>query len=107
MVHFCILVALFVATLVQYFITSSSSPGCVFDAIRAVNESNTFYIREPVASKLESDGLSGSNSTCWLKLVTDLQPPETPISLHEQGIVMIVINASFSLIIIVFGLERA
>ncbi|PON82695.1 Zinc finger, DHHC-type, palmitoyltransferase [Trema orientale] len=90
----CAYLLLFVATLVQYFITSSSSPGYVFDAIRAVYESNTIYKRDPVASKQPASskygsvvvtvdssqtGLSGSNSTYWSKLVMDLQPPGTPV----------------------------
>ncbi|EXC35274.1 hypothetical protein L484_026596 [Morus notabilis] len=136
---------LFVATLVQYFITSSSSPGYVIDAIRAVNESNAICKSLSVASKQPApsksgntvvitdssqSAFSGNNLTSWTKLVMDMYPPGTSIrtftcsycnveqdnmviflfvsicSLHEQDTVMIVIDASFSLIIIVFGLEH-
>ncbi|MBA0581615.1 hypothetical protein Gorai_023790 [Gossypium raimondii] len=39
------------ATLVQYFITSSSSPGYVFDVMRAVNETNVICQKSSMASK--------------------------------------------------------
>ncbi|MBA0608201.1 hypothetical protein Godav_020443 [Gossypium davidsonii] len=39
------------ATLVQYFITSSSSPGYVVDVMRAVNETNVIYQKSSMASK--------------------------------------------------------
>ncbi|XP_022775465.1 protein S-acyltransferase 10-like isoform X3 [Durio zibethinus] len=42
---------LFFATLVQYFITSGSSPGYVLDAMRAVNETNVMYKKSSTASK--------------------------------------------------------
>ncbi|MBA0677581.1 hypothetical protein Goari_018980 [Gossypium aridum] len=39
------------ATLVQYFITSSSSPGYVVDVMRAVNETNVICQKSSMASK--------------------------------------------------------
>ncbi|XP_024032828.1 protein S-acyltransferase 10 [Morus notabilis] len=85
---------LFVATLVQYFITSSSSPGYVIDAIRAVNESNAICKSLSVASKQPApsksgntvvitdssqSAFSGNNLTSWTKLVMDMYPPGTSI----------------------------
>ncbi|KAJ7944088.1 S-acyltransferase [Quillaja saponaria] len=87
---------LFVATLVQYFVASLSSPGYVLDAMRAVNERDAVYrktyttSKQPASSKngnfiVTLDGsqlgssLLGSNSTSWSKLVADLYPPGTTI----------------------------
>ncbi|VVA09999.1 PREDICTED: S-acyltransferase [Prunus dulcis] len=91
-----IYLTLFVATLVQYFVTSASSPGFVVDAMRAVNESNTIFRKALVASKQPASSkngnvvvtvegsqmarsLLGSNATSWTKLVMDLYPPGTSV----------------------------
>ncbi|KAK3410548.1 protein S-acyltransferase 10 isoform X1 [Eucalyptus grandis] len=81
---------LFVATLIQYFVTACSSPGYVLDVMRAVNEANAMFTsrfkqRQTASSKnggfvVSSDGdqlgrnLLGSNSTSWSKMVMDLYP---------------------------------
>ncbi|KAB5556723.1 hypothetical protein DKX38_007632 [Salix brachista] len=124
-----------VATLIQYFVTSCSSPGNVLDAMRDVNEKNSLFSkasmlsndysivimfkqRQPASSKNGSliitvegsqseRNIPGSNVTSWTKLVLDMHPPGTSISLHEQSIAMIVIDVFFSLTIIVFGLGYA
>ncbi|XP_021675326.2 protein S-acyltransferase 10 [Hevea brasiliensis] len=87
---------LFVATLVQYFVTSGSSPGYVLDAMRILNEKNAAVSRasmtskQPVSSKNGSvivtvDGSQSgrnpprSNVTSWMKLVLDMYPPGTSI----------------------------
>ncbi|XP_062102729.1 protein S-acyltransferase 10 [Humulus lupulus] len=83
---------LFVATLTQYFITSSSSPGYVIDAIRTLNESNAVYnraavsSRQPASSKqgsvvvsVDSNQTAGNNTTSWSKLVMGMYPPGTTI----------------------------
>ncbi|KAJ7953197.1 S-acyltransferase [Quillaja saponaria] len=87
---------LFVATLVQYFVTSLSSPGYVLDAMRAVNERDAVYrktsttSKQPASSKYGNfvvtvdgsqlgDSLLGSNTTYWSKLVAQLYPPGTTI----------------------------
>ncbi|KAL9461841.1 hypothetical protein AB3S75_004773 [Citrus x aurantiifolia] len=87
---------LFVATLVQYFITSGSSPGYVLDAMRHANERNALFpkisttSKQPASSKngnivITMEGsrpgrsFSGSNATSWTKLVLDLYPPGTSI----------------------------
>lgn len=85
---------LFFATLVQYFITSSSSPGYLIDAMRAVNEQNALFqkasavSKQPASSKNGSlvitvDGkqmgrnVVGSNTTPWSKLVMEMYLPGT------------------------------
>ncbi|XP_022740818.1 protein S-acyltransferase 10-like isoform X4 [Durio zibethinus] len=55
---------LFFATLVQYFVTSGSSPGYVLDAMRAVNETNVIYKKSSMASK-----------TCTCSYCNVEQPP--------------------------------
>ncbi|XVE87499.1 hypothetical protein DITRI_Ditri18aG0122600 [Diplodiscus trichospermus] len=87
---------LFFATLVQYFITSGSSPGYVLDAMRAVNERNVIYKKSSTASKQPASSkngslivtversqsdrhFQGSNPSSWTKLVMDLYPPGTSI----------------------------
>ncbi|XWS45623.1 hypothetical protein CRYUN_Cryun15aG0152400 [Craigia yunnanensis] len=87
---------LFFATLVQYFITSGSSPGYVLDAMRAVNETNVIYkkslmtSKQPASSKNGSlivtvegsqsgRNFQGSNPTSWTKLVMDMYPLGTSI----------------------------
>ncbi|XP_012491456.1 protein S-acyltransferase 10 isoform X2 [Gossypium raimondii] len=83
---------LFFATLVQYFITSGSSPGYVLDAMRAVNETNVICKKSSMAKTASSKNGSlpvegcqsgrnfqGTNSTSWTKLVMDMYPPGTSI----------------------------
>ncbi|CAH9143135.1 unnamed protein product [Cuscuta epithymum] len=82
---------LLIATVVQYFITSSSSPGYVIDAMRAVDEAgalcdSTSGISKQTASskngsvvitidrKQLEKHLLGGNATPWTKLVMDLYP---------------------------------
>ncbi|GMH24543.1 hypothetical protein Nepgr_026386 [Nepenthes gracilis] len=79
---------LFVATLFQYFLTSSSSPGYVLDAMRVVNERDSLLSKaskQPTTSENGSlvitvDGnqlgrsLIGSNATPWTKLVMEMYP---------------------------------
>ncbi|KAL4364279.1 hypothetical protein GQ457_04G022060 [Hibiscus cannabinus] len=89
------LLLLFV-TLVQYFITSGSSPGYVIDVMRASNETNVIYRKSSVASKQSASSktgsldameegfqsgrnFQGSTSASWTKLVMDLYPPGTSI----------------------------
>ncbi|KAF8011392.1 hypothetical protein BT93_J1871 [Corymbia citriodora subsp. variegata] len=86
---------LFVATLIQYFVTACSSPGYVLDVMRAVHEANAMFMnrfkqRQTASSKnggfvVSSDSnqsgrnLLGSNPTSWSKVVMDLFPPGTSI----------------------------
>ncbi|KAI4325782.1 hypothetical protein MLD38_031149 [Melastoma candidum] len=88
---------LFAVTLVQYFITSCSSPGYVIDVMRAVNEQNSLLRnrtkqRQPAASKSGSFVISldgsqsqsggsfvASDTTYWAKMVMDLYPPGTTL----------------------------
>ncbi|GLT30281.1 hypothetical protein SLA2020_050890 [Shorea laevis] len=86
---------LWIATLVQYFLTAGSSPGYVIDAMRAVNERNVTYRRAPLASKQPASSKNGSllvaveggsgtnsqgsNATSWAKLVMDMYPPGTSV----------------------------
>ncbi|KAB2094876.1 hypothetical protein ES319_A02G189900v1 [Gossypium barbadense] len=87
---------LLLATLVQYFITSSSSPGYVVDVMRAVNETNVIYQKSSMASKQPASSqngslnvviegsqsgrnFQGSNPSSWTKLVMDMYPPGTSI----------------------------
>ncbi|TYJ47516.1 hypothetical protein E1A91_A02G195300v1 [Gossypium mustelinum] len=87
---------LLLATLVQYFITSSSSPGYVVDVMRAVNETNVIYQKSSMASKQPASSqngslnvviegsqsgrnFQGSNPSSWTKLVIDMYPPGTSI----------------------------
>ncbi|GMI86321.1 PROTEIN S-ACYL TRANSFERASE 10 [Hibiscus trionum] len=88
--------SLFFATLVQYFITSSSSPGYVVDVMRTFNETNVMYQKsslasiQPASSKNGSlivtvegsqsgRNFQGSNPSSWTKLVMDMYPPGTPV----------------------------
>lgn len=78
---------LFVGTLVQYFVTSGSSPGYVIDAMRAVNERDPLLRAVPLSSKQPATRKSGgvvitidrnpigSSATTWTKLVMDMYPP--------------------------------
>ncbi|KAK6924549.1 Palmitoyltransferase, DHHC domain [Dillenia turbinata] len=79
---------LFVATLVQYFLTAGSSPGYVLDAIRAARSASTS--KQPAASKngglvITIDGsqrgsnVLGSNTSSWTKLVMDMYPPGSSV----------------------------
>ncbi|KAI5581966.1 hypothetical protein POPTR_007G060100v4 [Populus trichocarpa] len=87
---------LFVAALIQYFVTSCSSPGYVLDAMRDLNEKNSLYRRSSMLSKQPASSKSGSfvitvegsqsernipgsNVTSWTKLVLDMYPPGTSI----------------------------
>ncbi|RWR92405.1 protein S-acyltransferase 10 [Cinnamomum micranthum f. kanehirae] len=118
-----IYLVLFAATLFQYFFTSSSSPGYVVDAMKAWNEAHATFTQTPRTSKQTAsskDGslvcpmvvpqlersISGMNSSPWVKQVMNLYPLGLSRSLHGQSIAMTVTNVFFSLIIIVFGLER-
>ncbi|KAM5546926.1 protein S-acyltransferase 10 [Rosa sericea] len=85
--------ALFVITLVQYFVTSGSSPGYVIDAMRTVNEANSIFRKTATVSKQPASSkgsvvvtVEGSqlgrpllkdSGTPWSKLVLDLYPPGT------------------------------
>ncbi|GAB4847599.1 hypothetical protein Ancab_026661 [Ancistrocladus abbreviatus] len=83
---------LFVATLIQYFLTAGSSPGYVLDAMRAVNDRDsllgavTVTSKQPASSKSGKlvvtvdgnqlgRGLIGGSATSWTKLVMDMYPP--------------------------------
>ncbi|KAJ6419711.1 hypothetical protein OIU84_029768 [Salix udensis] len=87
---------LFVVALIQYFVTSCSSPGYVLDAMRDVNEKKSLYRRSSMLSKQPASSKSGSfvitvegsqseintqgsNITSWTKLVLDMYPPGTSI----------------------------
>ncbi|CAA0836795.1 Protein S-acyltransferase 10 [Striga hermonthica] len=83
-------VFLFVATLIQYFITSGASPGFVMDAQKDVDERDASARRSLLASKQPASSKRGSvvitvdgrnyqrgNATAWTKLVMDLYPPGT------------------------------
>ncbi|KAJ8764523.1 hypothetical protein K2173_006263 [Erythroxylum novogranatense] len=81
---------LFVATLVQYFVTAGSSPGYVLDAMRALNESNASHrkpsmiSKQPASSKnggltLDMENQSGRNIISWTKLVLDMYPSGTSV----------------------------
>ncbi|CAN7110506.1 unnamed protein product [Brassica rapa subsp. narinosa] len=60
---------LFSATLLQYFVTSGSSPGYVIDAMRDVDETNAIMYRNaPTTSFIR-----------WQKMVLDLYPPGTSL----------------------------
>ncbi|KAL0332808.1 UNVERIFIED_CONTAM: protein S-acyltransferase 10 [Sesamum calycinum] len=92
-----IYVSLFVATLVQYFVTSGTSPGYVLDAQKAVDETDAIARRTLLASKQPASSQNGSvlitvdgrnhqrgNATAWTKLVMDLYPPGASIRLTED-----------------------
>ncbi|CAO2829470.1 unnamed protein product [Amaranthus hypochondriacus] len=80
---------LFVATLIQYFITSYSSPGYVLDAMRAVNEGHSHATLvtpiQPATSKNGSftipiDGDPPARNligSAWMKLVMNMYPPRS------------------------------
>ncbi|KAJ6413327.1 hypothetical protein OIU84_006172 [Salix udensis] len=87
---------LLVATLIQYFVTSCSSPGNVLDAMRDVNEKNSLFSKASMLSKQTASSkngsliitvegnqsernIPGSNVTSWTKLVLDMHPPGTSI----------------------------
>ncbi|KAJ6907727.1 hypothetical protein NC651_018229 [Populus alba x Populus x berolinensis] len=93
---------LFVATLIQYFVTSCSSPGYVLDAMRDLNEKNSLYRRSSMLSKQPASSksgsfvitvegsrsernITGSNVTSWTKLVLDMYPPGTSIRYAMLG----------------------
>ncbi|KAL3845011.1 hypothetical protein ACJIZ3_002414 [Penstemon smallii] len=81
-------VILFVATLVQYFVTSGTSPGFVLEAQKAIDERDALERRTLLASKQPASSKNGSvfitvdrtnyqrgNASAWTKLVMDLYPP--------------------------------
>ncbi|XP_021668833.1 protein S-acyltransferase 10 isoform X2 [Hevea brasiliensis] len=87
---------LFIATLVQYFVTSGSSPGYVLDAMRALNEKNAVFAKASMTAKqsvsskdgslivtMDESQLGrnplGSNVTSWVKLVLGMYPPGTSV----------------------------
>eukprot|EP00268_Persea_americana_P043219 TRINITY_DN4339_c0_g2_i1.p1 TRINITY_DN4339_c0_g2~~TRINITY_DN4339_c0_g2_i1.p1 ORF type:complete len:401 (+),score=39.06 TRINITY_DN4339_c0_g2_i1:110-1312(+) len=88
-----IYLVLFVATLAQYFITSSSSPGYVIDAMRAWNETQPMINKTSSDSEQSASGRNGSlayhpigghhpgrnvhgmNPTSWGTLVMNVYPP--------------------------------
>lgn len=85
---------LFVATLVQYILTSNSSPGYVLDAMRVVNESDGSVRRKSTASKQPASSKNGSvvitverdqlgrsllGNDAWTKLVMDMYPPGSSV----------------------------
>ncbi|XP_058090731.1 protein S-acyltransferase 10-like isoform X2 [Magnolia sinica] len=89
--YIAIYLALFLATLFQYFFTSSSSPGYVLDAMRAGNETHSTFSRTSATSKqpaLRKNGslnspvdgrqlgrdVPGVNTTSWDKLVMEMYP---------------------------------
>ncbi|KAJ6916520.1 hypothetical protein NC652_019043 [Populus alba x Populus x berolinensis] len=93
---------LFVAALIQYFVTSCSSPGYVLDAMRDLNEKNSLYRRSSMLSKQPASSksgsfvitvegsqsernITGSNVTSWTKLVLDMYPPGTSIRYAMLG----------------------
>ncbi|KAG5415121.1 hypothetical protein BRARA_A02092 [Brassica rapa] len=88
----------FSATLVQYFVTSGSSPGYVIDAMRDVDETNAIMYRNApttsfegiqhasrktgsVVITVEGESASGGRRTpsSWQKMVMDLYPPGTSL----------------------------
>ncbi|XP_021747755.1 protein S-acyltransferase 10-like [Chenopodium quinoa] len=84
---------LFVATLIQYFVTSGSSPGYVIDAMRAANEGYSFRVLRinskqpatsnngniviPVDANTIGRSFLGSNAPPWTQLVMEMYPPGT------------------------------
>ncbi|KAI5684038.1 hypothetical protein M9H77_05266 [Catharanthus roseus] len=83
---------LFFSTLIQYFLTSNSSPGYVLDAMRVVNENDALLRRTSVSSKQPASSkngsvvitvdrnqieknLRGNDTSSWTKLVMDMYPP--------------------------------
>ncbi|CAG7888326.1 unnamed protein product [Brassica rapa] len=62
----------FSATLVQYFVTSGSSPGYVIDAMRDVDETNAIMYRNAPTTSLRTP-------SSWQKMVMDLYPPGTSL----------------------------
>ncbi|CAH8322953.1 unnamed protein product [Eruca vesicaria subsp. sativa] len=87
---------LFSVTLLQYFVTSGSSPGYVIDAMRDVDETNAIYRNAPTRTSLQQhasrqngslvvtvEGESASSGrrtpTSWGKMVLDLYPPGTSL----------------------------
>eukprot|EP00262_Sarcandra_glabra_P004588 TRINITY_DN15708_c0_g1_i1.p1 TRINITY_DN15708_c0_g1~~TRINITY_DN15708_c0_g1_i1.p1 ORF type:complete len:312 (+),score=17.08 TRINITY_DN15708_c0_g1_i1:54-989(+) len=73
---------LFVTTLVQYFFTSSSSPGYVLDALRVANETHAIFRKTSGSSKQSASSKNGNPNThmddhqvgTWLKRVNDMYP---------------------------------
>ncbi|XP_073002395.1 protein S-acyltransferase 10 [Typha latifolia] len=89
--YIAIYLVLLLSTLVQYFVTSGSSPGYVIDAMRVGNEMHATYVNASRLSK-QSTSKNGSlpssmncnqlgrqnsrtTSSLWLQIVMDLYPP--------------------------------
>ncbi|XP_010550494.1 PREDICTED: protein S-acyltransferase 10 [Tarenaya hassleriana] len=91
---------LFFATLLQYFVTSGSSPGYVVDAMRDACDTNAVFVKTPTTSnednllRAKNDSLvvtveggqsgsrvnlNGGNATSWPKLVLGMYPPGTSV----------------------------
>ncbi|KAF8099814.1 hypothetical protein N665_0237s0065 [Sinapis alba] len=86
---------LFSVTLLQYFVTSGSSPGYVIDAMREVCGTDAIYRNAPTTSiqhgsrkngsfviNVEGESASGGGRktpTSWGKMVLDLYPPGTSL----------------------------
>lgn len=87
---------LFVATLIQYFVASYSSPGYVLDAMRDVSEKNSLFRKASMLSKQPASSKNGSlvitvegsqserniprsTVTSWTELVLDMYPPGTSV----------------------------
>ncbi|KAL1569781.1 protein S-acyltransferase [Salvia divinorum] len=78
---------LFVATLIQYFVTAGTSPGYVIDVQKAIDERDAAARRKLLASKQPASSKNGDvvitvdgrnncrgNTTAWTKLVMSLSP---------------------------------
>ncbi|XP_030523816.1 protein S-acyltransferase 10 isoform X1 [Rhodamnia argentea] len=85
---------LFVAALIQYFVTAGSSPGYVLDAMKTFNEANSLFKTNPTASKHPASSKNGSligtvdnsqsgrnsvGSSSWAKMVMEFYPPGTSL----------------------------
>ncbi|WOK94651.1 protein S-acyltransferase 10-like [Canna indica] len=74
-----IYLVLFLATLVQYFFTSCSSPGYVIDAMIIGSETHTnsssFNQRQTPSRHGNVSSASQMNSSSWLRQVMELYPP--------------------------------
>ncbi|KAI7755601.1 hypothetical protein M8C21_029307 [Ambrosia artemisiifolia] len=105
---------LVVATLVQYYFTSGSSPGYVIDAMREYASTEASLRASEISNAVVTiegnqlgQNLLGNNPINWTNLVMDMYPPGASVSLQGQSIAMIVTDVFFSLITIVFGWEHA
>ncbi|CAI8588512.1 unnamed protein product [Vicia faba] len=97
---------LFVVTLVQYYAISITNPGYVVDVMKNFNKRNVVRTKTPESLNQQASSkngsavisiegsqpgrsVAGSNATYWSKLVAELYPPGSTVSLHGQSIVMI------------------